>query len=799
MTSATVPGAHAIGHLHCRLSIAGDQAAAVPLRARLERLLAGDVLDAYAEALDAALGGDQAVYVVRQADLRVSVTGDLDRQPELARAWGQGMAGVVSRLLRDATDAGDDAFDAAAIAATTNVVRFDDQAAHVAAFIAALWRDQAWEQWYFGAFAHLRGLPFDDAVRLALLDNRPHLPAILARLGRQPETLRAVVQRLSPAALDVLWREGVRGGDAPPDEASRPILFAVIAWAERLGLWRDGPPSPEALAAVYFAEPRLPLDWRDAAALAQRFADVAHFGRERGWLRPWAGGAAFEAALRPLDWLDVAYLRRLLLDDAPEPATGSPRRAALLRALGEALGRVRLDAAQPDSPANALRWLGALGPEWASDEHARDLIEAFLAAWARIERGDAGRAVGWLATVGPVGWEVVEKLPGEELAPRREEGKERQEEETRKEGGITTKKPRRQGREERKEESITPRRAEDGLTQRRQEREEEEEREEARVRGFRISKQESDLTPDTSSISEKDRGAWVAPRAGRGPDETGWFESQCAGLFLLLRAMQDARLPALASFAQGVDPALVKLLPAALAHRWAGEGVDDDPGLLLFAGNVGRDGIPPLPAQGGGIPSRPTTSADTSLLPLQTALLRVLVGQRLLRGERLTLHRRPLAGGRAALVAEADDSGVWPFSQIGGTDAPPAWLDAWEAATGHRPAVVAAADSARLTEALAALGAPAHPFDLMTALAAAALLRLWARWLGRFAASGVPYLLTHFIRRGGLIHVGDHAVRIRLERRPLDVVLSAAGYLSEIERVDRLGGRRVRFGWREDA
>ncbi len=793
-------GAHSIGHLHTRLAVAGDGAAAGPLRARLERLLAGDVLDAYAEALDAALGGDPAVYVVREVALRVTVAGDLDRQPGLARAWGQGLAGVVSRLLSDAIEVGDPgdaghAFDADAgdpFAATANVVRFDDQAAHVAAFIAALGRGRAWERWYFGAFAHLRGLPFDDAARAALLDNRPPLPAILARLGRRPATLRAVLRRLSPATLAALWRDGVRGDAPSPAEAARPILFAVIDWAERLGLWhdspwhdspwrdspwrdspwRDTPPSPEALAAAYFAEPRLPLDWRDAAALALCFAEVARFSRARGWLRPWAGGAAFEAALRPLDWLDVAQLRRLLLDDAPPNAVGSPRQAALLRALGEALARVRLDAARPDSPANALRWLGALEPAWAADEHARELIEAFLAAWARSERGEAARDGAWLAALGPAGWGVMERLRREEALTQRQE------------------------------EALTQK------TQRGQERQEEERRK-AEEDGLRISMLGNSLSSATRADSEAGRGVEAARRARPGPDEAGWFESECAGLFLLLRAMQDARLPALASFAAGVDPALVARLPTALALRWAGEALANDPGLLLFAaGRMATDFTeetdeerilrPVLH------PSPPSQSVAIDPLPLQTALLRVLAGQRLLRGERLALHRLPLAGGRTALVAEADDSGVWPFGQIGGTDAPPAmdappaWLDAWEAATGRRPAIVAAADSARLAEALAALGAPAHPFDLVTALAAAALLRLWARWLGRFAASGVPYLLTHFIRRGGLIHVSDHAVRVRLERRPLDVVLSAAGYLSELERVDRLGGRRVRFGWRED-
>ena len=85
------------------------------------------------------------------------------------------------------------------------------------------------------------------------------------------------------------------------------------------------------------------------------------------------------------------------------------------------------------------------------------------------------------------------------------------------------------------------------------------------------------------------------------------------------------------------------------------------------------------------------------------------------------------------------------------------------------------------------------------ALTAAALLRLWAYWLGRFAASGVPYLLEQFIRRGGAIAAADHEIRVMLDSRPLDIVLGAAGYLAHLERVERLGGRRVSFDIRGHA
>src|SRR5690606_24882890 len=68
--------------------------------------------------------------------------------------------------------------------------------------------------------------------------------------------------------------------------------------------------------------------------------------------------------------------------------------------------------------------------------------------------------------------------------------------------------------------------------------------------------------------------------------------------------------------------------------------------------------------------------------------------------------------------------------------------------------------------------------DLSIALLSVALLRVWARWLNRFAASSVPYLLDNFIRRAGRISMTDQIIRVEMESRPLDIVLEMAGYLA---------------------
>jgi len=105
-------------------------------------------------------------------------------------------------------------------------------------------------------------------------------------------------------------------------------------------------------------------------------------------------------------------------------------------------------------------------------------------------------------------------------------------------------------------------------------------------------------------------------------------------------------------------------------------------------------------------------------------------------------------------------------------------------------------DELSLRQAWTALGPGrlADPGAELTAgLAAAALLRLWARWLHGFAGASVPFLLTSFVRRPGwLVHEGNVLV-VEMAPLPLDVALEMAGYTAELEPQPWLCDRRIRF------
>jgi hypothetical protein len=299
-----------------------------------------------------------------------------------------------------------------------------------------------------------------------------------------------------------------------------------------------------------------------------------------------------------------------------------------------------------------------------------------------------------------------------------------------------------------------------------------------------------------------------------------WIESEHAGLFLLLRAVVDTRLAGLVVQARWPrDDALPRLSSALLAIGLRLGGVDSraeelDAGLTLLAG---------LPATPGSINAKriweSTDREDHDRS--QSLLLGLLAGQRLVGGMTLNLYQVG-AGGALAIVAGGEPVGLWPLGAVVDRDVElgdtlGGWETAWQRATGSRPVIVADPDLVeRLPEAaavppftaahaenretvLAALAALDHgqlglpDADLTIALTGIALLRAWARWLGPFASSSIPYILDNFVRRAGRIDVSEREIVIELEPRPLDVVLEMAGYLAPIDRVVWIDGRAVRF------
>jgi hypothetical protein len=320
----------------------------------------------------------------------------------------------------------------------------------------------------------------------------------------------------------------------------------------------------------------------------------------------------------------------------------------------------------------------------------------------------------------------------------------------------------------------------------------------------------------------------------RGPTAWGLAQSgavidtACAGCFLLLRAALDARLPAIAARA-GVgesDGTTLRALLVALGLRWSGlgglAGDNLDIGLAVMAGLAGAPRLDGMA----------TLLAASNVAALQSALLELLDGLRLLDGAEAWCFHVPLPGGGEGLVLGDGGGTLWPIGlALGSAEHDAAagaeLLGCWETATALRPALVApagilerfalappgytvpnlaeAADvdrryweqRGRLLAELDALWAewPGLPaIDLPLTLAAGALIHIWARWLSQgFAGSSAPYLLANAIRRPGRVLLDERGMTVELAPRPLDVVLQLAHYADDLELVPWLGSRRVRF------
>lgn len=765
-----------IGHLRNHYRVLGARGARQDaLAARLERVMREQMAASLEAALDEALAGNEAVYVLRQMKVTTLLTAIHDSTDAgVARRCAERLAGAVVRSI--AKDDGDGA----------NVIRFDDQADYVAHFIGALLQGSAWERWYYGAFAPLRALSAPEALRAALLDNRQHVPAILGKLHARGE-LDALLAALDERTRRILWREEpAAGARAAPDEL-RPLFAGALRLADETGLWARGArPDGEALFEIYASGTNGAVDWRDRRALAFSLFDIMRFLSHRGYLRRADRSEEFllqlNAALESLDWLDAEWLRAPLLkllgesgefDLPPRPAaqhTPTPRQRELLETLVALVreGDRTFDPDSTDASSAALRLFAMLvnrAPQWADDAAAKALIEHVLAL-GRLMRHAHGEFASRLRQGDIEGaWRAL--APGEHAAGARAAC-----------------------------EFVS-----------------------------RLGEQGIELA---ETLAGQRRAG--APNAER-------IESACAGLSLLLRTLLEMRLHTLAEATNFPSPGEAAQFPPqeaagtlplaagmsrfgamllALGVRLGGgasfssESVDE--GLCVLANAKERVTLDDLRAWWAE-----TTETDEAKHALfQAGLLGRAAGRRLVSADVMHLYQLELEGVGAVLIAGDESARLWPLGcslsphvEIAGVVA--GWLDVWENATGVRPALVAfesdAGGNEELWEAheqgrasvLAAwtamqhgcLGLPAT--DLTVFLAACLLLRAWARWLRQFSTSSVPYLLQNFIRRAGALSDGRDGLLVELERAPLDIVVEMASYLDELERVPWLDNRRVKF------
>jgi hypothetical protein len=674
-----------IGRWHCRYRIVNGQPEAALAAASLEKDVRSRVLDLYSAALEQALEDDPAVYILRQVHVPLLFHGasSADRTA-LARKWAARTAREVIRgIVKHAAD-------------SSQLVRFSDEAEYISYFIADLLDDAVWQRWYYGPFSRFRLVAKNEAVLAVLLENREQLEAILrhlAELGR----LRAALDLLDESASGRLWREAIQPPVSVPSEIEfRTFVRAAYDLINALELWAAVPPSEDRFLSEYVAErPTMP-DWMDRRSLASAVLSVVRFAARRSLLARIHEATAQSLHERivertaALDWLDFEWLVQMLAEyltyqrsAAPAlhlavPAKAiSPYQRLLFERLRQLVGAgmLSLDSHIPDSGSNALGWYAALvavDPELASKAGAASAVKLLLACWKVL-----------LASPDPI--TLLEAIrsgaAGRVLA------------------GLA------------------------GLAQ------------EAVRAALTIGSAEQDAIRAAAAIGAPAADVLTAligtmpMRVSSAPGVP--FESHCAGLYLLLRALIDVRVPQMAA-AAGAEPLSAVLL--ALGIQWAGEhAVQDlelDRGLALWCG---------LSEDAGAVDTILGTVEPQAYDALAEAVRDLMTARRML-DPSLPLVDSPPQEWMATLNAG------WPLGA-----------------------------SVNLPLVLTAIG----------------LLQLWARWLPGISNSSLPYLLTNLIRRSGVIEVRRQHIDVVLRPAPLDVVLEMSGYLAEISAVPWLEGRKV--------
>ncbi|GAA4547881.1 hypothetical protein [Amycolatopsis samaneae] len=327
-----------------------DTVARLELGPALERALAGTFED------------DEAVYVLRDVHAELALRADA---PDVARHWAEALAVAIVETVAT----GDGA----------RLVKFDDEPAFLAAYLADHVRGEAAGHWYFGSLRQFHELPIGEVLRELAADvSADRVFAALHRQGRLREVLAAV----PVSVLSGLY--GERGAAADDLAGLWPLLVAATRIAGAWGLWASAPLTALEVARRY--RPRPVPDWRDPAALTAIVVDVLRSLEE---IRRPAGPPPPSLA-DEFGWLDPRHLARGLTGTPSPHRRPSDREAeilAVVRAAVAGLGPLRA------GPVARILVRGAVfagNPEWTGDPLAETVLARVLEESTVDTAGEAG-------------------------------------------------------------------------------------------------------------------------------------------------------------------------------------------------------------------------------------------------------------------------------------------------------------------------------------------------------------------------------------------------------------------------
>lgn len=301
------------------------------VQARMDRLVRERLPAAMANKLVPSTRDENAVYRIRRlrVDLYVDAAGMSDG--EIARRWGGVLLAATAQVLVRGSP--------------TEVVRYDDHAHFVAAFLGDLMTGQAWSRWVYDEFAPLRGLPV-GRIAAHLLAPRPALLIEVAQCLAREGHLEPLLQRLDVADVRLIWARGLGFGtlaDAPVHAATlERILDALSAGvALEFDLQALGRNMLRLYLHTVIAQPGLAKNAATGAVC--RHLALVH--------QMWAA--------RPAVWLWAALTR----EEIASPAPLAPLIESLPTELAAARDWFRLTLAKPSGRAYLARLVPVVVPQ----------------------------------------------------------------------------------------------------------------------------------------------------------------------------------------------------------------------------------------------------------------------------------------------------------------------------------------------------------------------------------------------------------------------------------------------------
>jgi len=291
----------------------------------LERVSRERIAEVCDRTFEETFQNDPSVFVVRSVHAKVAVLAShATLESRLAEQLGARLCASVVRVIAGPSN-------------HENVVRFENQAEFVSSFLADYVAGTAWDHWYHGAFCPYRSLPTEQAVLSILIENLDYLGEILHRLTRA-NALSAVLAALGTDGQRRLWlRVATRSSGQLSEDAVRIFVQTAFHLIDSLSLWVSSRPSEQDTCRDYLLSQPASPQWTTPSSLASAVLDVLRFLTHQGLLLVPHSFAPdqidkLNAALNDsCDWLDRSHLKNSFLALLAPVTPQSSMRASTLR------------------------------------------------------------------------------------------------------------------------------------------------------------------------------------------------------------------------------------------------------------------------------------------------------------------------------------------------------------------------------------------------------------------------------------------------------------------------------------